>query len=80
MISVVAARYAKALADVVSAHGAALGASQVSDQLRGISAMMEGSSDLRNALASPAVSPSRKRSVIAKLIAPMNVADRKSVV
>ena len=74
MISVVAARYAKALADVVSAHGAALGASEVLRQLRGIGAMIDGSSDLRNALASPAVAPSRKRSVIAKLIAPMNVA------
>lgn len=68
MISVVAARYAKALADVVSTDSA-----QVATQLRAVDEMIESSSELRNALASPAVTPSRKRAVVARLLAPMNV-------
>ena len=68
MISVVAARYAKALADVVTADS-----EQIAAQLRAVDDMIESSSELRNALASPAVAPSRKRAVIARLIAPMNV-------
>lgn len=68
MISVVAARYARALADVVSADSA-----QIAAQLRAVDEMIESSSELRNALASPAVTPSRKRAVVARLLAPMNV-------
>ena len=71
MVSVAAARYAKALADVVASS--ALDAAEVLGQLRSVAALIESSADLRNALASPAVAPSRKRAVLARLLAPMNV-------
>jgi F-type H+-transporting ATPase subunit delta len=69
MVSVVAARYAKALADVVgSADSPAIIA-----QLRVVEETIGGSADLRSALASPAVPPSKKRAVIARLIQPLGV-------
>jgi len=68
MISVVAARYAKALADVVTANGARMDAAQISAQLRGVADIIDSSNELRNALASPAVSPSKKRTVLSRLI------------
>jgi F-type H+-transporting ATPase subunit delta len=78
MISVVAARYAKALADVVTAGVHASSAAQadpaaITAQLRVVDEMIETSNELKNALASPAVAPSRKRAVMARLIAPMNL-------
>ena len=78
MISVVAARYAKALADVVTAGVHASSAAQadpaaITAQLRAVDEMIETSNELKNALASPAVAPSRKRAVMARLIAPMNL-------
>ncbi|MEQ1886640.1 MAG: ATP synthase F1 subunit delta [Bryobacteraceae bacterium] len=73
MLSVVARRYAKALADVVTAPNSGLDAGKVLEQLRAIQAVIASSSDLRNAFASPAVSPSRKRAVIARIIDPMGV-------
>ena len=73
MVSAAAARYAKALADVVTAPGAGVEAAQVLAQLHRIQALIESSADLRNALASPAVAPSRKRAVMEKLIAPLEV-------
>ena len=80
MISVVAARYAKALADVVTAGVHASSAAQedpaaIAAQLRAVDDMIDSSNELKNALASPAVAPSKKRAVMAKLIAPMNVRD-----
>ncbi len=66
MISVVAARYAKALGDVVAAHST--DASTVAAQLRAVNAIVVGSAELRNALASPAVAPSKKRAVMSRLI------------
>lgn len=71
MVSVAAARYAKALADVVASS--ALDAAEVLGELRAVAALIESSADLRNALASPAVAPSRKRAVLARLLEPMNV-------
>ena len=78
MISVVAARYAKALADVVTAgvhasHEPQGDPAQITAELRTVDEMIDSSGELRNALASPAVAPSRKRAVMARLIAPMNV-------
>jgi F-type H+-transporting ATPase subunit delta len=78
MISVVAARYAKALADVVTAGIHASSAAQedtaaITAQLRAVDDMIASSNELKNALASPAVTPSRKRAVMARLLAPMNV-------
>ena len=78
MISVVAARYAAALADVVTAGVHAFETAQadpaeITAQLRAVDEMIESSNELKNALASPAVTPSRKRAVMARLLAPMNV-------
>lgn len=69
MLSVVARRYAKALADVLAASDPA----QVLTQLRGIEEIVRSSQELRNALATPAVPPSRKRAVMARLIEPLKV-------
>jgi F-type H+-transporting ATPase subunit delta len=76
MISVVTARYARALADVVAAETSQAGHSpidptQIVAQLREIDAVIQGSAELRHALASPAVASSRKRAVLARLIEPM---------
>ena len=68
MLSAVSTRYARALVEVVTEPGSKIDAQQAMDQLRQVAAMIAGSDDLRNALLSPAVSPSRKRAVIAKLI------------
>jgi F-type H+-transporting ATPase subunit delta len=68
MLSAVSTRYARALVDVVTEPGSGIDPQTAMDQLRQAAAMIEGSHDLRNALLSPAVSPSRKRGVIAKLV------------
>ena len=57
--------YGEALADVALAGGRP---EQVRRELDDFLAMMSESADLRNFLISPAVSPSSKRSVIAKLV------------
>ena len=73
MNSVLDQRYARALADVVALPGVSGNASQVLAQLRQIEQMIGSSPDLRNALLSPAIAPSRKRAVMEKLIQPMGV-------
>jgi len=72
MQSAVAARYAKALVDVVTDPKAKLDSAQVLGQLRSVEAMISESVELRTALASPAVAPSKKRAVMARLIDPLN--------
>ena len=74
MLSVVASRYARALVDVVTAPSSAVDPAAALGQLRGVEALITGSADLRNALLSPAVSPSRKRAVMAKLTDELGVA------
>ena len=73
MLSAVSTRYAKALVDVVTEAGSTFDPQRAKDQLRQVAAIIAGSDDLRSALLSPAVAPSRKRAVIAKLIAPLGV-------
>ena len=68
MISVVAARYAKALGDVIAAGGAPVDSSAIVAQLRAVSGIIDSSGELRNALASPAVAPSKKRAVLGRLM------------
>jgi F-type H+-transporting ATPase subunit delta len=68
MLSAVSSRYARALVDVVTEPGSGIDAETATVQLRQVAAMIAASDDLRNALLSPAVSPSRKRAVVAKLI------------
>lgn len=73
MLSVVARRYAKALVDVITAPGSSIDPAKSLAELRDIDAIITASNDLRNALMSPAVTPARKRAVIARLIEPMGV-------
>lgn len=74
MISALGRRYAKALVDVITAPGSSLDPNQALTQLRAADALIQSSQPLHNALLSPAVSPSRKRAVIAKLLGPMAIA------
>jgi F-type H+-transporting ATPase subunit delta len=73
MLSAVATRYARALVDVVTAPNSGLDPQNAMDQLRQVAAMIASSDDLRNALLSPAIPPSRKRDVVLKLTTPMNI-------
>jgi F-type H+-transporting ATPase subunit delta len=73
MLSAIATRYAKALVDVVMEPGSNIDPQQALEQLKQLAAMVANSNDLRNALLSPAVSPGRKRGVVAKLTQPMNI-------
>ncbi len=75
MLSVVSARYAKALVDVVT-ENAAIQSADVLRQLRSVQELIASSEELRAVLATPAVSPSRKRAVMAKLMAPLNLAQQ----
>lgn len=74
MLSVAAMRYARALVDVVTAPGSGIDPARVRTEMGAIEEMLAGSTDLRNALLSPAVSPSRKRAVMARLLEPLGVA------
>jgi F-type H+-transporting ATPase subunit delta len=74
MLSALAIRYAKALADVVA--DSKLDAARVTNELRSVDSIIEGSAPLKVALASPAVSPARKRAVLSRLIEPMGVTDK----
>lgn len=74
MLSVVATRYAKALVDVVTAGGSKIDSAKVLGHLREVEEIIAESTELRNALLSPAVSPSRKRTVVAKITAPLGMA------
>jgi F-type H+-transporting ATPase subunit delta len=74
MLSVVATRYARALVDVVfttNADGA-----EVLSGLRAVQQMIAGSEELRIALSSPAVAPSKKRAVMGRLIDQMGLPEK----
>jgi F-type H+-transporting ATPase subunit delta len=62
--SAVVNRYANALADVVLSPQSEVKPAEVIGQLRAFSETVEGSSDLRSVLASPAIPVARKRAVI----------------
>ena len=62
----IVSRYANALVDVITG-GSGMDTAQATQQLRAFEAVLTGSPELRNALASPAVAPARKRSVVSKL-------------
>jgi F-type H+-transporting ATPase subunit delta len=74
MVSVVAARYAKAMVEVVTAPGSALAPEKATEQLRSVLNLVQTVPDLDHALRSPAVRPSRKRGVIARLAEPLGLA------
>ena len=69
MLSVVGTRYAKALLEVAAAGDA----QKTLAELKSVEALIGASADLHTALLSPAVSQSRKRAVIARLLDPMGI-------
>jgi F-type H+-transporting ATPase subunit delta len=69
MLSVVGTRYAKALLEVTGTADA----QKTLAQLRAISDLIAASDELHIALLSPAVSQSRKRAVMARLVGPMEL-------
>jgi F-type H+-transporting ATPase subunit delta len=75
MLSALAKRYARALGDVAAAPGSTVDAAKALGELRTVEQIIAVSTDLRNALLSPAVAPSRKRAVMARLMEPMGVAN-----
>ena len=67
-LSAVATRYAKALADVVTAGGSTLRPEDAVTQLRSFEAVFQSSPELQSALATPAVPVGRKRAVVGRLV------------
>lgn len=66
----IAKRYAQALADVVLEPSSGVDPHRAIDQLRLVEGFAAESSELRAVLMNPAVSPARKRAVIARLTEP----------
>ena len=64
--SAIVSRYASALADVVTGPSG-MDTALVVQQLRSFESLLAGSAALQNALVSPAVAASRKRSIVRKL-------------
>jgi len=73
MVSAIGLRYARALADVVLSSRNEVSAEQALDQIRSFAAAVVTSAELHDVLLSPAVQPSRKRAVIAKLGEPLGL-------
>jgi F-type H+-transporting ATPase subunit delta len=69
MASAVANRYAHALVDIVMASGSPLKPADALTQLRSVEGLIEESPELRTALLTPAIQNSRKRAVMADLLA-----------
>src|SRR5580658_2144126 len=72
-LSAVAARYANALADVVSADNSALQPQDAVRELRDFEAVLNQSRDLREALHTPAIAGSRKKAVVGRLADLLNL-------
>jgi len=66
-LSAVAARYANALADVVTGPGSTLSPQQAVAELRAFETALRESPDLQNALITPAVAGSRKKAVVGRV-------------
>jgi F-type H+-transporting ATPase subunit delta len=66
MPQAVATRYGRALVESVLDPGSKLDPKQASGELEVFQQMLDGTSELRNVLLSPAVSPARKRAVVAR--------------
>ncbi len=66
-LSAVAARYANALADVVTATGSSLNPQQAVAELRAFEGALADSPELQNALITPAVPAARKRAVVGRV-------------
>jgi F-type H+-transporting ATPase subunit delta len=66
-LSAIAKRYADALADVVARPGSALAPEDAAAELRAFDAALQGSRELREALATPSVPVARKRAVAGRI-------------
>lgn len=66
-LSAVATRYANALADVVTGSASALNPQQAVAELRAFEETLQGSTELQNALVTPAVPNGRKKAVVGRL-------------
>jgi F-type H+-transporting ATPase subunit delta len=71
--SALASRYASALVDVATGVKCPVDPHQLLGELRGFEAVLAGSAELRNALASPSVPPARKRAVVGAIGAKLAV-------
>ena len=69
MPQAVSLRYARALADAVLDPKSGLEAGRAWQELQSFSALVRESTELRNVLLSPAVSPARKRAVVGRFAA-----------
>lgn len=67
-LSAVAARYANALADVVTASASILRPEVAVEQLRAFEALLQSSPELQNALITPAVPGSRKKAAVGRIV------------
>lgn len=67
MPAALASRYAGALVDVVTGPKSAIDPQTAVGELRAFESAFAGSHELRNALASPAITPGRKRAVVARI-------------
>jgi F-type H+-transporting ATPase subunit delta len=65
--SAIASRYANALVDVLAGGAAGARPQEAMGELRVFAAALDGSPELESALASPAVPPARKRSVVRRI-------------
>lgn len=73
MLSALATRYSRALVEAVTEPNSGVDPVQALAELRGVQDLIAGSPDLKGALLSPAVAPSRKRAVMLKLLAELGV-------
>jgi F-type H+-transporting ATPase subunit delta len=76
MLSAVAHRYAKALVEVAAAPGSASDPAAILSQLRAVGQAIADSPELRIALLSPAVSPSKKRAVVTRVLGPLGLGNQ----
>ncbi len=67
MVSVVSARYANALVDVVLKPGSGVDPDASVAQIKDLAATFRDSAPLRNVFLSPAISPAKKRAVVGRL-------------
>ena len=67
MVSIVASRYARALADIAFAPKSQVKPDDLAAEVRSFNDAMSASPELRAVLISPAISPTKKRAVVAKV-------------
>jgi len=73
MLSAVAHRYAKALVEVAAAPGSASNPAAILSQLKAVDKPSRIRRSCASALLSPAVSPSRKRAIVTRVLGPLGL-------